>query len=93
MRKVTAQLVGYFLARKAGSAGNSHSDGDAMYLHGNKIAEFRDDRLWITNAGWSTNTTKERLNGLPGVHVQQKNFAWYLNDKPWDGSWQAVGSN
>lgn len=70
--------------------GNTYTDGKALYLHGNKIAEMRNGELWISNAGWSSNTTKERLNGLDGVSIYQKNYEWFLNDKPWDGSWVNV---
>jgi len=44
----------------------------------------------ITNAGWQSNTTKERLNGLSGVSIYQKNFQWFLNGKPWNGDWITV---
>ena len=39
-----------------------------------------------TNCGWFSNTTKERLNGLPNVNIYQKNFEWFLNGKKWDGN-------
>jgi hypothetical protein len=39
----------------------------------------------ITNAGWRSNTTKERLNGLPNVSIQQKKGDWYLNGEVWNG--------
>lgn len=58
-----------------------------LKLHGNKIACLEaDGRMWVSSAGWPSNTTKERLNGLPGVKVHQKNYNWYLNDQPWDGN-------
>ena len=62
-----------------------------LYLHGNAIAfrynatEGTKKQLLITNCGWFSNTTKERLNALPNVHIQQKNFVWYLNGKEWNG--------
>jgi hypothetical protein len=62
----------------------------ALLLHNNLIATltFKDGKaieMFITNAGWSSNTTKERLNGLPGVNIYQKNWQWYLNGEQWDG--------
>jgi hypothetical protein len=58
-----------------------------LKLFGNKIAAIESDgRLWISNAGWDTKTTKERLNGLPGVSIQQKKGEWYLNGNQWDGN-------
>lgn len=87
MRKTTQEIVRAFRNHERKTVGNSYTDGKALFLHGNKIAEFRDGELWITNAGWSTNVTKERLNGLPGVSIYQSNFQWYLNGKEWNGEW------
>lgn len=56
-----------------------------MFLFGNLIAEKLNGELFITNAGWATPTTKERLNAIPGVSISQKNRVWYLNGKEWDG--------
>lgn len=62
-----------------------------LSLHGNDIAELTDTNvLRITNAGWFSNTTKERLNGLPGVSIHQKAGVWYLNGKEWDGEWTKI---
>lgn len=56
-----------------------------LYLFDNLIAKRNENGLFVTNAGWKSNTTKERLNGLPNVSIHQKNGVWYLNDKKWDG--------
>ncbi len=59
-----------------------------MKLHGNSIAYRYNDAertLSITNCGWQSNTTKERLNAIEGVHIYQKNYVWYLNGNEWDG--------
>lgn len=64
-----------------------------MYLFGNLIAILEHDKggvMRISNAGWDTNTTKERLNGLPNVRINQKNFEWYLNGEKWNGSWKQI---
>lgn len=62
----------------------------SLYLHGNEIARKDDMGTMITNAGWFSNTTKERLNALDGVDIRQEDFVWYLNDKEWDGKWAVV---
>jgi hypothetical protein len=63
-----------------------------LKLHGNTIATIDElGVLSVSNAGWMSNTTKERLNGLPQVNVKQKNWTWYLNGQEWDGSWKRVG--
>ena len=59
-----------------------------LRLHGNAIAYRYNNperTLSITNCGWKSNTTKERLNGLPNVSVCQRLGVWYLNDQEWDG--------
>lgn len=62
-----------------------------LRLHGNVIAEYvADGGLWISSGGWQTNTTKERLNGLPKVSIHQKDFQWYLNGHIWNGDWILV---
>lgn len=71
-----------------------------LYLHGNLIARKRYEAsttttykltsFEITNAGWQSSTTKERLNGLNGVSIFQKKGQWYLNGKKWHGGWVNV---
>lgn len=60
-----------------------------LLLHGNEIAYSYNDperTLSITNAGWFTNTTKERLNALDDVYLVQKRGLWFLNGVEWDGN-------
>ena len=59
-----------------------------LRLHGNAIAYLYNDpkrTLSITNCGWFSKTTKERLNAIPGVSIKQNNFNWYLNGSEWNG--------
>jgi len=64
----------------------------SMYLFGNKIATYHSptNTLEISNCGWFTNTTRERLNGLPGVNISQRKGIWYLNGEVWDGSLKKI---
>jgi hypothetical protein len=96
MRKVTREAVNALLNLQEFRSGNTsvevREDMAILRLHGNAIAIFTDDgRLSISNAGWETSTTKERLNGLPRVYINQKNYQWYLNGVQWDGDWTLVG--
>lgn len=61
-------------------------------LFGNVIAvkDRKNGDVWITNAGWNTVTTKERLNGIDGVSINQVKGIWYLNGKQWGGEWTKV---
>ena len=97
MRKITKEAVNKFLNKEPFRKSNMVVEsGGAGYwklkLHGNTIASIDEfNMLSISNAGWSSNTTKERLNGLPGVRINQKNWNWFLNGVEWDGRWTRVG--
>jgi hypothetical protein len=92
MRKITEQITRAFLAREKRTQGNTHTDGTVLYLHGNAIARHTEDGLEVTNAGWFTVTTKERLNALPNVSINQSRGLWYLNGMQWNGEWTNVQS-
>ena len=96
MRKITNEAVRAFIEGRNFKKGNMRVDATNEFtllkLHGNTIATIDAmGVLSVSNAGWSSNTTKERLNGLPGVSVHQKNWNWYLNGSEWDGSWKRIG--
>lgn len=95
MRKITKEAVSKFLNRETFKKSNMEVDEGygqfRLKLHGNVIATI--DKLGVlsvNNAGWPTNTTKERLNGIPGVRVHQKNWTWFLNGVEWDGGWKRI---
>lgn len=90
-KKITQESVQAFLDCRPFKKSNMEvsREGTIYYLKlfGNKISAIeRDGKMWISNAGWDTKTTKERLNGLPGVNIQQKKGEWYLNGNQWDGN-------
>lgn len=92
MRKVTKNTIACFMAGIATRESNTSVEVEPnvtiLKLHGNAIAYRYNDpekTLSITNAGWATNTTKERLNAIPGVSISQKKGVWYLNGKEWNG--------
>lgn len=93
MRKITADAVRAFEQGKNFKRGNTRvlvtHNGEEysvrLLLHGNLIAERTSNGVFIQDGGWQSNTTKERLNGLSGVHIHQKDFIWYLNGEAWNG--------
>ena len=87
MRQITRDIVQAFESRNSLRIDNSRTDGQSLWLFNNRIADWRADGLWITNSGWTSATTKERLNGLTGVHIQQVRGNWFLNGRAWDGEW------
>ena len=96
MRKITSEAVDKFLSREPFKKSNMQVDecyGQfRLKLHGNVIAVLDEfNMLSISNAGWESNTTKERLNGLPNVRIHQRKFVWYLNGVEWNGEWTRVG--
>ena len=89
-KKITQQSVRKFLDRTPFKKDNTEVvKEDSIYylkLFGNKIAALESNgKMWISNAGWDSKTTKERLNELPGVNIRQSKGEWYLNNLQWDG--------
>tara|TARA_A100000172_G_C3010312_1_gene99534 strand:- start:304 stop:711 length:408 start_codon:yes stop_codon:yes gene_type:complete len=92
MRLVEAQMLQLMDRRSNGKAGsNTHvrttTEGSVdVYLHDNQIAHLdKDGKLFISDAGWQTNTTKSRLNAIINYFcdgtktgVMQSDYEWYL---------------
>lgn len=95
-RKITQDAISAFMSGQKFNRDNTtvfvgETGTSSLHLHGNLIARrFPCGRLEIGNGGWSSNTTKERLNGIPGVSVCQRKGVWYLNGVEWDGWWIQV---
>lgn len=71
--------IGYEIARafengQRKTMSNTFTDGQAIFLHGNKIAWRGDDgKVYFNLCGWNTKTTKDRLSAL-GIWITQKNW-------------------
>lgn len=90
-KKITQESIQKFLNGTTFKRDNTEvvKEGTIYYLKlfGNKIAALEPSgKMWISNAGWDSKTTKERLNGLPGVNIRQSKGVWYLNNLQWDGT-------
>ena len=97
MRKISQEASKAFESGSEYKNSNTEVSRGALFLHGNKIAEFtslfpadQNKDINITLAGWNTNTTRERLNALEGVRVSTKQGQAYLNGQKWDGSWITI---
>ena len=100
MRKITQEAINAFIAGVNFNKSNTNVERSplgevvVLKLHGNAIARYSEgdynNTLEVCDGGWSSNTTKERLNGLLGVSVNQKSFVWYLNGMEWNGNWTKV---
>lgn len=65
MRQETSTIARAFYRGKKASQARTSTDGNTVWLHGNKIAwrtEARD--IGFTLAGWPTVTTRDRINGI-----------------------------
>lgn len=100
-RKITAAAVEAFMSGRPFNRDNTSVEKDGhslvLCLYGHKIARREDfqsmgiaAKLYITNAGYQTRTTQDRLNALPGVSIVQRKGQWFLNGVEWDGSWIEV---
>ena len=89
MRKVTMTAIEAFTTNTKKSCSSNttvknHRGLDTeLYLHGHKIAikNIMTGKIEISNCGWKSNTTKERLNGIlsiVGGGISQKKGVWYL---------------
>ena len=93
MRLITKKSVEAFNNAKAFKNSNTEvvvlPNVTVMKLFGNEIAyRYNDPKrtLSVTNCGFKTNTTKERLNAISGVNIHQKQGVWYLNGNEWNGN-------
>ena len=90
MRKITREACEAFEAGRKFTGGNTFTNGTELYLFGNMIARKVDGKVQITDCGWVSATTQERLNGLTGVKLSRKLGEWILNGKKWSGEWITV---
>lgn len=99
MRQITKDAVAAFYAGRDFSRSNTQvfrhvvtdtADGAVLYLHGNLIAKRCGPAVYVRDAGWQSNTTKERLNGVyAGKHgathaITQRDGVWYLVGQEFD---------
>ena len=90
MRKITKESIKAFYNREPFKKSNmiveNKEEKTYLKLFNNTIAKLdENNELFITTADWNTRTTRDRLNGLPGVRLGTKKGQLYLNNIPWDG--------
>ena len=95
MPKLTSHRAAAALTNgKKFNSKNTKVDSSGLYLFGNHIArDAGEGHVAISNRGFFTLTTKDRLNAIPNVNISQKNYEWFLNGFRWDGSWVIVAPN
>jgi len=86
MRQETQKIMSAFLRGQKASAARTNTDGNTVWLHGNKIAQRSEgDFVDFSLAGWPTVTTRDRVNGLlelsgSDYRVFQKNGTQFLTN-------------
>jgi hypothetical protein len=63
-----------------------HTDKDGItrvIYHSTPVVSFDDNKITLNTGGWSTNTTKTRMNQASnqfnlGYQVYQKDFNWFV---------------
>ena len=85
MRKLTQESVAAFMSAKKFKKGNMQVE---VLANVSVAYKYNDPQgtISIQTCGWFSNTTKERLNAIPNVHIKQKDWNWYLNGEQWDGN-------
>ena len=84
-RKITEAATRAFFNGDRFSRSNTtvrHDNGRSeLRLHGHLIAIRENGTVQLSDAGWQTNTTKERLNGvlsyLGKSRIYQRDWTWY----------------
>jgi hypothetical protein len=90
MKKITNESVDALLSNKNFKKSNTEVKvlkyGTFLYLWKNAIAFTKsEDMLYIDLCKYNTLTTRERLNGLPGVNIKFAKGVLTLNGNEWDG--------
>lgn len=88
--EICEQLVFDFLKRKSGHTKNAKSNGNQFWLFNNKIAEFRENELFVCDGNYKhTQSTARYLNAMD-AHITLKKGQFYKNKVMWDGEWIKV---
>ena len=93
MRNISVEAAAAFMEASAFKKSNTEviasKDVTTLSIWGNVIAYRHNNRertIEITNCGWQSVTTKDRLNAIPGIAIKQKLKQWFLNGELWDGN-------
>jgi hypothetical protein len=94
-RKITAAATRALIDGHTFKSGNTEvilrGAMAVLTLHGNEIARrFASGKLSVSVGGHNSLTTRERLNGIPGVYVHVWRGMLFLNGEQWAGEWKIV---
>ena len=93
MRKITERIRMAWKAGKKLSVDNTMTDGNSVWLFGNKIIKVEGGKVYATYAEYPTRTTSERLNGITvGWFAVRKEQAYFDGMPIENDEWVLVGS-
>jgi len=88
MRKISLDSATALVNNKGFKRDNTTVSDGVMRLYNNPIVWIEKGVLNLSDCGWQTVTTKDRLNAVLGVfnlgHIFQKDYEWFYSDQ--DGS-------
>ena len=88
MRKISLDSATALVNNKGFKRDNTTVSDGVMRLYNNPIVWIDKGVLNLSDCGWQTVTTKDRLNAVLSVfdlgHIFQKNYEWFYSDQ--DGS-------
>lgn len=98
MRTITKESIDAFYKMKKFKKRNMEVEISStcinLKLHGHTIAELDiNGDLYISTCGYNTVTTRDRLNGLEGVHITCIKRELKLNGYPWNGELKQIYDN
>ena len=82
MRDVSKLVIGAFLEGRKRTIKNTSTDGQYLWLHGNRIA-WRDEHgcIYMTMCGWPTVITRDRLNTLCHLLGSKLHFGQFRHEQ------------
>tara|TARA_B100001093_G_C26295877_1_gene787267 strand:- start:54 stop:374 length:321 start_codon:yes stop_codon:yes gene_type:complete len=101
MRKIENEMLTAIANERDWQSGNtrvSNTDhGLIVRLHGNKIAQIEDSKLYLTTCGYETRVTKSRLNAIlsllmPGSKIFAKEFIWFIQTRKYCAKFSKIDS-
>ena len=88
MRKISLDSATALVNNKGFKRDNTTVRNGVMRLYNNPIVWIEKGVLNLSDCGWQTVTTKDRLNAVLSVfnlgHIFQKDYEWFYSDQ--DGS-------
>ena len=96
MKKISKEMADCFQKSIAKKKSNTQVTVGVYYtnliLFDNTIATLDNSsrEITISNCGYFTQTTKDRLNAIEGVSITQKRGVWHLNGQEWNGESKVI---